>query len=137
MAGWLPCAPAWEGSATGGRTRPGRGPLGARVIPSTPHRGEVWWADVPGDKVRPVLVLTRERFIDRLRAVLVAPVTTTVRGIPTEVELGPGDGLPQRCAANFDNLFTLRRDRLRDRITQLRGEDLDRVCEAYRFAAGC
>lgn len=71
------------------------------------HRGDLWWADVPGDKRRPVLVLTRERFISRLNAVLVAPVTTKVRGIPTEVTLGPADGMPQACAANFDNTFTL------------------------------
>lgn len=102
-----------------------------------PHRGEVWWADVPGDKVRPVLVLTRERFIERLHAVLVAPVTTTVRGIPTEVALGPAEGLPQPCAANFDNVFTLRRERLRDRIGELTPDSLDLVCRAYRFAAGC
>lgn len=107
------------------------------MTPARPHRGEVWWADVPGDKLRPVVVLTRERFIDRLHAVLVAPVTTTVRGIPTEVALGSAEGLPQPCAANCDNVFTLRRDRLRDRITQLTGADLDRMCEAYRFAADC
>lgn len=102
-----------------------------------PRRGEVWWADVPGDKVRPVLVLTRERFIDRLNAVLVAPVTTRVRGIPTEVELSESDGLPRHCAANFDNVFTLRRERLQSHITQLPAERLDEVCRAYRFAVGC
>ncbi|MGH8909195.1 MAG: type II toxin-antitoxin system PemK/MazF family toxin [Egibacteraceae bacterium] len=102
-----------------------------------PHRGEVWWADVPGDKVRPVLVLTRERFIGRLHSVLVAPVTSTVRGIPTEVALGPDDGLPQPCAANFDNLFTLRRKRLRELIACLGDDHLHQVCQAYRFAAGC
>lgn len=107
------------------------------VSAARPHRGELWWADVPGDKVRPVLVLTRERFIERLHSVLVAPVTTTVRGIPTEVPLGAGEGLPQACAANFDNLFTLRRDRLRDPIGQLTGQQLEDVCRAYRFTAGC
>lgn len=101
------------------------------------HRGEVWWADVPGDKVRPVLVVTRERFLDRLTAVLVAPVTTTVRSIPTELALAPVDGLPRACAANFDNLFTLRRERFRDRITTLRPGRLTELCAAYRFAAGC
>jgi len=59
----------------------------------------VWWADVPGDKRRPVLVLTRQRFIPRLHAVLVAPVTTTVRSIPTEVELGPEVCVAYRFAA--------------------------------------
>ncbi|MCY7340815.1 MAG: type II toxin-antitoxin system PemK/MazF family toxin [Pseudonocardia sp.] len=102
-----------------------------------PRRGDVWWADVPGDKVRPVLVLTRERFIDRLSSVIVAPVTTRVRGIPTEVELSEADGLPRRCAANFDNVFTLRRDRLRSYITALPAARLDEVCRSYRFAVGC
>lgn len=102
-----------------------------------PHRGEVWWADVPGDKVRPVLVLTRERFIVRLNAVLVAPVTTRVRGIPTELELTEADGLPRPCAANFDSVFTLRRERLQACITALSAARLDEMCRAYRFAAGC
>lgn len=101
------------------------------------HRGDLWWADVPGDKRRPVLVLTRERFIPRLTAVLVAPVTTTVRGIPTEVPMGPADGMPQPCAANFDNTFTLTRGRLQERIATLPPARLDEVCHAYRFAAGC
>lgn len=101
------------------------------------HRGDVWWADVPGDKRRPVVVLTRERFISRLNGVIVAPVTTNVRGIPTEVALDEADGLPRRCAASFDNVFTLRRDRLEDRITRLRSDKLDLVCRAYRFAVGC
>lgn len=105
--------------------------------PPLPRRGEIWWADVPGDKVRPVLVLTRERFIERLNAVLVAPVTTRVRGIPTEVELSATDGLSRHCAANFDNVFTLRRERLQSLIAQLSTTRLDEVCRAYRFAAGC
>lgn len=101
------------------------------------HRGDVWWADVPGDKRRPVLVLTRDRFIPRLSAVLVAPVTTNARGIPTEVSLGPADGMPQRCAANFDNTFTLAHSRFVERITTLAAARATEVCAAYRFAAGC
>ncbi len=97
----------------------------------------MWWADVPGDKVRPVLVLTRERFIVRLNSVLVSPVTTRVRGIPTEVPLTEEEGLPRPCAANFDNVFTLRRERLRERIAALPSARLDEVCRAYRFAVGC
>ena len=104
---------------------------------TTVHRGDVWWAHVPGDKRRPVVVLTRERFISRLHSVIVAPVTTNVRGLPTEVTLDETDGLPRRCAANFDNVFTLRRDRLENRITTLPSDKLDLVCRAYRFAAGC
>jgi len=102
-----------------------------------PSRGELWWADVPGDKRRPVLVLTRQRFIPRLGAVIVAPVTTTVRSIPTEVELGPPEGLARRCAASFDNVFTLRRGLLLERIGEVATSRLDEVCAAYRFAAGC
>lgn len=101
------------------------------------RRGEVWWADVPGDKVRPVLVLTRERFVSRLTALLVAPVTTTIRDIPTEVALDKEDGLPRECAANFDNVFTLSRSRFRTRVSRLGPERLAVVCQAYRFAAGC
>jgi mRNA interferase MazF len=101
------------------------------------HRGDVWWADVPGDRRRPVVVLTRERFISRLHAVLVAPVTTNVRGIPTEVALDHTDGMGRPCAANFDNVFTIRRDRLVDRITHLKPEKIALVCRAYRFAVGC
>jgi mRNA interferase MazF len=103
----------------------------------TPHRGEVWWADVPSDKVRPVLVLTRERFIGRLHSVLVSPLTTRVRGIPTEVELDADDGVPRGCSANFDNVFTVGRDRLRERISQLPAVRLEEVCRSYRFGAGC
>ena len=109
------------------------GPMNAPL----PHRGDVWWADVPGDKVRPVLVLTRERFIARLHSVVVAPVTTRVRVIPTEVPLTEEDGLPRTCAVNFDNVFTLRRERLRERICALTAARLDQVCQAYRFAVGC
>lgn len=78
------------------------------------------WADVPADKVRPVLVLTRERFLPRLTSLLVAPVTTTVR-----------------CAANFDNVFTLHQSRFQQRITRLTIERMQEVCRAYRFAAEC
>jgi mRNA interferase MazF len=101
------------------------------------HRGEVWWADIPGDTRRPVLILTRERFIPRLTSLLVAPITTTVRDIPTEVELGSDDGMPTRCAANFDNTFTLGVDRFVAPLTALSDARMEQVCAAYRFAAGC
>jgi mRNA interferase MazF len=103
----------------------------------TPHRGEIWWAEIPGDKRRPVLILSRERFIPRLGALLVAPITTRVRDIPTEVPLGPAHGLPRVCAANFDNVLTLPKARLTDRISRLDAEMLGHVCRAYRFAADC
>ena len=104
---------------------------------TTVHRGDVWWADVPGDKRRPVVVLTRERFISRLNRVIVAPITTTVRSIPTEVALDSTDGLPRRCAANFDNVFTMSCELLIERISHLRADKLDLICRSYRFAVGC
>jgi mRNA interferase MazF len=67
-----------------------------------PGHGDIWWADL--DKVRPVVVLTRRRVASRLTRVLVAPVTTTVRGLPTEVELGEAEGLGPACVANLDNV---------------------------------
>jgi len=125
------------GSGPAGRRpcRPLRPSLGRRAI--AVHRGDVWWADVPGDKRRPVVVLTRERFISRLTSVTLAPVTTRVRGIPTEVELVPEDGMPRRCAADFDHAFALSRERLHERITRLNDDRLADVCRAYRFAVGC
>ncbi len=103
----------------------------------TPHRGDIWWADIPGDTRRPVLILTRERFIPRLSAILVAPITTRVRAIPTEVLLGEDQGLPRACAANFDNVLTLAKSSLREWISRLDAERLAQACRAYRFAADC
>ncbi|MGH9127594.1 MAG: type II toxin-antitoxin system PemK/MazF family toxin [Acidimicrobiales bacterium] len=65
------------------------------------HR-QVWWADL--DKVRPVVVLTRSRVAPRLGRVLVAPVTTTVRGLATEVALGAPEGVSDGSVANLDNI---------------------------------
>lgn len=104
---------------------------------ANPSRADLWWADVPGDKLRPVLILTRERFIGPLNSVLVAPLTTTVRGIPTEVIFTAEDGLPRTCAANFDNIFTLRKEQLQEYIGEAGPARLDEICRAYRFAAGC
>ena len=72
--------------------------------------GQVWWADL--DKVRPVVVLTRSRVAPRLTKLLVAPVTTTVRGLATEVSLGMAEGLAEGCVANLDNVQLVPVDRL-------------------------
>jgi mRNA interferase MazF len=70
----------------------------------------VWWADL--EKVRPVVILTRARVAARLTRVLVAPVTSTVRGIPTEVPLGAAEGVEPGSVANLDNAHLLAVDRL-------------------------
>ncbi|MCE2532355.1 MAG: type II toxin-antitoxin system PemK/MazF family toxin, partial [Acidimicrobiia bacterium] len=69
----------------------------------TPAQGDIWWAEAE-DRRRPVLVVTRNEAIPVLTRILVAPVTRTVRDIPTEVPLDTDDGLPQSCAASLDNL---------------------------------
>ena len=102
-----------------------------------PERGDVWLAEVPGDKRRPVVVLTRSSVLPRLTTALVAPVTSRVRDIPTEVPLGPAHGLPRRCVANFDNILPLRKDVLVQRVGRLDASDLRRACAAARFAIQC
>lgn len=75
-----------------------------------PRRGDVWLADL--DKPRPVVVLTRDPLGSLLQSVLAAPVTTTVRGLSTEVELGPEDGIRVESVANLDNCQLVPRDGL-------------------------
>lgn len=102
-----------------------------------PHRGEVWWLEHPDAGRRPACVLTRQAAIGVLNAVLVAPATRTVRGIPTEVALGTDDGMPTECALSFDNLTTVPKALLTERIITLAPERLDELCVALDAAAGC
>jgi mRNA interferase MazF len=99
-------------------------------------RGEVWWASTPGGD-RPVLVLTRDPVADRIGAVVVAVCTRTVRGVSSELPLGPQDGLPAACVATFDSLHTLRREAFRERITRLSGARLEEACRVLSLALGC
>jgi mRNA interferase MazF len=103
----------------------------ARVV-----RGEIWWAAVPGGD-RPVLVLTRDAVAERIGAVVVAACTRTVRGLGSELRLGPGDGMPEVCVASFDNLHTVRRELLRARITRLGDQRMREACAALQHALGC
>ena len=83
---------------------------------ATPAQGEIWWAETE-DKRRPVLVVTRSEAVP---GIVVAPVTRTVRHIPTEVHLGADEGLAVECVASFDNLQRVRRAALVARIGSLR-----------------
>lgn len=99
-------------------------------------RGEVWWAETPsGD--RPVVILTRDPVADRIDAVVVVACTRTVRGLHSELRLGPEDGLPDVCVANFDNLHTLRRAAFRGRITTLSESTMRAACRTLVHALGC
>lgn len=102
-----------------------------------PQRGDVWIATVPGDKRRPVVVLTRNSVLPRLTTILVAPVTTRIRQIPTELPLGPAHGLSRPCVANFDNILPLPKRQLVERVGRLAASDLPRACTAARFAIQC
>ena len=98
-------------------------------------RGEVrWYPFAAPDKRRPVVVLTRDSIIPSLGEVTVAPVTTRIRDIPSEVVLSPDDGLPRDCAVNCDHLQTVPRGRLGATISRLSEEKLNRVAAAIRFA---
>lgn len=89
------------------------------------------------DKERPVLVLTRPAALDYLSRVTVAPITSTIRGVPSEVALGPDDGMTRPCAANLHNVVTVSRDALGRRVARLDVPRMREVCAALAFALGC
>jgi mRNA interferase MazF len=102
------------------------------------ERGEVrlYRFDSP-DKERPVLVLTRSTAIAYLSRVTVAPITSTIRGVPSEVSLGPEDGMRQPCAANLHNVMTVSREGLGRVVARLSARRMHEVCTALAFALGC
>lgn len=100
-------------------------------------RGEVWWANLPVGGRRPVLIMTRDIAVPLLRSIVVATVTRTIRGVPTEVTLDERDGLPSPSVVSFDDIRTLSKDALSTRITTLSAARLEEVCEAFRYAVGC
>jgi mRNA interferase MazF len=99
-------------------------------------RGEIWWAASPGGD-RPVLVLTRDPVAERIGAIVVAACTRTVRGVSSELPLGPDDGMPEACVASFDNLHTLRRSLFRHRITRLTPQRMQDACRTLTIALSC
>lgn len=104
---------------------------------SEPRRGEVWWGEIENLGRRPFLVMTRSAAIPVLNGVLAAPVTRTIRNIPTEVFLGPDDGMPTECAASFDNLRVVPKAYLVDRICALELAQLAKACAALHIAVDC
>ena len=104
---------------------------------SDPRRGEVWWGEIEDVGRRPFLVMTRSAAIPVLNSVLAAPVTRTIRNIPTELPLGPDDGMPTDCVASFDNLRVVPKAYLVDRQCTLEPARLVEACRALRAAVDC
>jgi mRNA interferase MazF len=101
-------------------------------------RGDIWMYDfrVP-DKRRPVLVLTRQEVIGLLHTVMVAPITSSIKGAPSEVMVGVGEGLKHDSAVNLDHVQTVEQARLVRRIGQVSPSKMREVCRALAIAVGC
>lgn len=116
-------------------------PIGRPSIPGSktttkgPRRGDVWLARL--DKVRPIVVLSRDPMGQLLQAVISAPVTSTIRGLSTEVRVGPADGVRIQSVANLDNLQLVARARLVRRVGRARPVVMDAICIALSTAVGC
>lgn len=104
------------------------------MIPELAH-GQIWWADL--DKIRPVVVLTRGRVASRLHRVLVAPITSTVRGISTEVALGVGEGMRDGSVANLDNAQLLPVELLLRQAGRIQAERWPEFCRAMASVLSC
>ncbi|MBA2577845.1 MAG: type II toxin-antitoxin system PemK/MazF family toxin [Euzebyaceae bacterium] len=97
--------------------------------------GQVWWADL--DKIRPVIVLTRSRVAPRLHRVVVAPITTTVRGLATEVPLGTDEGVADGSVANLDNVQLVGVDRLLRQAGRVADDRWQEFCTAMWEVMAC
>lgn len=110
-------------------------PVSARDLPA---RGEIWWCEMPEIGRRPVVVLSRDAVIPRHRRALIAPCTTTVRGLSSEVVLEPSeDPVPRRSAVNLDSVESVSLSVLVDRLGSLSEERMRQLCRALAVAVGC
>ncbi len=100
-------------------------------------RGAIFWLDLEDEGRRPVCVLTRDEAIPGLRNVVVALVTARMRGLVSEVRLGPEDGMPRDCVISLDNLRTVPKAQLTEPITRLGAERIQELCTALAAASGC
>lgn len=102
------------------------------------RRGEVWWCELPDVGRRPVVVLSRDAAIPRRRRAIIAPCTTTVRGLASEVVLEPGDDpVPRRSAVNLDSVENVAVAALVDRLGRLSDDRMRQVCHALEAAVDC
>lgn len=101
------------------------------------RRGEVWWSEDPALGRRPVLVLSRDAVLPSLRRPLVAPLTTRIRNIPTEVALDTEDGVPRPCVVSLDNVQPMSASLLVERIAYLGNQRMREVCAGLAIAVEC
>jgi mRNA interferase MazF len=107
-------------------------------VTARPARGEVWWCQLPDVGRRPVVVLSRDAAIPRLRRALIGPCTTTIRGIPSEVRLEPPeDPIPRVSAVNLDSVESVSIGTLVERLGRLSDHRMREICEALDVAIGC
>ena len=103
-----------------------------------PRRGELWWCAPPEIGRRPVVVLSRDAAIPRLRRVLIAPCTSTIRGLPSEVVLEPDeDPITRRTAVNLDSVESVPVALLVERLGTLSGSRMSEICAALAVATDC
>ena len=103
-----------------------------------PARGEVWWCELAEIGRRPVVVLSRDAAIPRLRRTLIGPCTTTIRGIPSEVLLEPGeDPVPRTSVVNLDSVESVSLGTLVESLGRLSDERMRQICEALEIAVAC
>ena len=101
-------------------------------------RGDVrLYSFAPPGKKRPVVVLTRDSALAYLSTATVAPITSTVRGVPSEVVLNEDDGMKSACAVNLHDAITVSQERLGKRVAQLSALRMNDICGALRFVVGC
>jgi mRNA interferase MazF len=107
-------------------------------VSDLPRRGEVWWCEPPEIGRRPVVVLSRDVAVPRLRRALVAPCTTTIRGLASEVVLEPGDDpVHHRSAVNLDSVESVSVAVLVERLGTLSGQRMREICAALEVATDC
>lgn len=103
-----------------------------------PARGEIWWCELPGLGRRPVVVLSRDAAIPRLRRALIGPCTTTMRGLPSEVLLEPPeDPIPRTSVVNLDSVESVSVGTLVERLGRLSDQRMRQICEALEIAVAC
>src|SRR5476649_2164699 len=103
-----------------------------------PARGDVWWCELPEIGRRPVVVLSRDAAIPRLRRTLIGPCTTTICGIPSEVLLEPGeDPIPRTSVVNLDSIESVSLGTLVERLGRLSDDRMRQICSALDVATDC